>query len=375
MYKSTANISKTLGDFKLKDKMFRYSSFVPRLYNYCKSLGFEAGKIMPSRAFCSDESQGYPIILICKHFGTFPFNHGRVGGIVATDRHGPHAEHGKDMIIIQASHVGYDPGSNQFGVYRRLCTEHSEMSSSCGKVDAVLGWYQAEYQFAKNNILIEHRGDDCFIIIDNQLLNEKRDEGLFLHLDKLIETNSSEFIAEESHSTSKCFKASAEIQAQCKNIKNKEPIGKFLLPEFFYYKNEIEKDIEGHSRLEHNLFDVMPWIVASESPLLDAAKVNTQVEFDRAFRTIVKEKGYQGKRIIYISGLNIDISPQQNQIFPLTKFIPWAAFIKNEDGSQKIIEQNELYAILKEQSEDNPEQIDMEEAIEVMEKVEEIKIF
>ena len=65
-------------------------------------------RIMPSRAFCSDENQGYPIILIAKHFGSFPFNHGRVGVIVVTDRHGPHAHHGKDMVIIQASHVGYE---------------------------------------------------------------------------------------------------------------------------------------------------------------------------------------------------------------------------------------------------------------------------
>ena len=47
-------------------------------------------------------------ILITKHFGTFPFNHGRVGGVIATDRHGPHSEHGKDLLIIHASHVGYD---------------------------------------------------------------------------------------------------------------------------------------------------------------------------------------------------------------------------------------------------------------------------
>lgn len=55
-----------------------------QLYNLCKSLGFEAGNIMPSRAFCSDESQGYPITLIAKHFGTFPFNHGMVGGVIAS---------------------------------------------------------------------------------------------------------------------------------------------------------------------------------------------------------------------------------------------------------------------------------------------------
>lgn len=34
----------------------RYSRFMPRLYNLAISLGFEPGKIIPSRAFCSDES-------------------------------------------------------------------------------------------------------------------------------------------------------------------------------------------------------------------------------------------------------------------------------------------------------------------------------
>lgn len=45
-----------LDEFKLDGMMIRYSQFVPRLYNFCLSLGMEAGKIMPSQAFCSDES-------------------------------------------------------------------------------------------------------------------------------------------------------------------------------------------------------------------------------------------------------------------------------------------------------------------------------
>ena len=106
MYNTSSNPLATMASFQIKGRMLRYSVFIPKLYNLCKSLGFEAGKIMPSRAFCSDESQGYPIILIAKHFSTFPFNHGRVGGVVATDRHAPHADHGQDLVIIQASHVG-----------------------------------------------------------------------------------------------------------------------------------------------------------------------------------------------------------------------------------------------------------------------------
>ncbi len=50
-------------DFQIGERAMRYSLFAPRLYNYCLSLGFQRARMMPSRAFCSDESQGYPVIL------------------------------------------------------------------------------------------------------------------------------------------------------------------------------------------------------------------------------------------------------------------------------------------------------------------------
>ena len=47
-----------MADFHVADHVMRYSQFVPRLYNLCKSLGFDAGRIMPSRAFCSTDCCG-----------------------------------------------------------------------------------------------------------------------------------------------------------------------------------------------------------------------------------------------------------------------------------------------------------------------------
>jgi len=163
MFAANTNIQSVINEFRI-DSMMRYSQFVPRLYNLCKSLGYTAGHIMPSRAFCSDENQGYPIILIAKHFGTFPFNHGMVGGIVASDRHGAHAHHGKDLVIIQASHVGYDPDSKTFGTYRRINTTDDDASVTCGKVGAVIDWYQEEYRFAQNNIYLGREGDDYLVM-------------------------------------------------------------------------------------------------------------------------------------------------------------------------------------------------------------------
>lgn len=363
-------------NFAIEGMMMRYSVFVPRLYNFCKSLGFSPGKILPSRAFCSDESQGFPVILIAKHFGSFPFNHGQVGGIVATDRHAPHADHGKDMVIIQASHVGYVPDSASFGYYRRLQTEHMDTSSSCGKIDSVLKWYQDEYRFAEENILLEKDDGACFVTIDNQLLNNDRNEGIFLHLEKIISEQNKAHV--RSYSTSKRFIISdafhQELAGNGMIMGDRQPIADKLTAPYFHFRRNILGDVEGQSHLERNLLPAMPSIVTSKAPLLTAAIVNTQIEFDRTFRTIVKDHGYLGKNVLFISGLNIDISPNPGQMFPLTKFVPWAAYIQNSDGSGYTLEQDELVAKLKSQSQDNPDQVYLEDAINEMVAAKEIHV-
>jgi hypothetical protein len=377
MFSSSSNLQSVIGDFHI-DNMMRYSLFVPRLYNLCKSLGFEAGKIMPSRAFCSDESQGFPIILIAKHFGTFPFNHGLVGGIVATDRHGPHADHGKDLVIIQASHVGYDPDMKTFGIYRRLQTEANESSDSCGKIGDVLNWYRDEYAFACENIFLGKSGDQYSVTIDNQLLNESRPAGLFLNLDRIVRQEHGNPQPVRTLSTARSYLAADSLvkmlPAELWADGDETAIGNHLVPGLFRFKRDVGGDTEGQSHLEQNLLNPMPWIVTSASPLLVAAQVNTQAEFDRAFRSIVKEKRYRDKRMIFVSCLNIDISPREGQIFPLTKCVPWAAYIQDGQGNHYTLEQAELTAQLMEQSTDNPEQIDLEDAIRKMEDEQEIRI-
>ncbi|GMQ89017.1 MAG: hypothetical protein BMS9Abin09_0462 [Gammaproteobacteria bacterium] len=377
MFAANSNIQSVISEFRI-DTMMRYSQFVPRLYNLCKSLGFKAGHIMPSRAFCSDENQGYPIILIAKHFGTFPFNHGMVGGIVASDRHGAHAHHGRDLVIIQASHVGYDPDSKTFGTYRRINTADDDATVTCGKVGAVIEWYQEEYRFAQNNIYLGRDGDNYLVTIDNQLLHEDREQGLFLHLDRLVRHDNGGPMPLRVQSTSHIYQASPELReslpADAWPANDRLRIGHYLSPELFKFRRTIEGDLEGRSHLEQNLINPMPWIVTSTEPLLVAAQVNTQAEFDRAFRTIVREKEYQGKKVLFIACINIDISPREGLLFPLTKCVPWAAYIQDGAGGSRTLEQDEIVSLLRQQSTENPDQIDLEDAIQQMEKIKEIKI-
>ncbi|MCK5263419.1 MAG: hypothetical protein KAJ92_07010, partial [Gammaproteobacteria bacterium] len=118
----------------------------------------------------------------------------------------------------------------------------------------------------------------------------------------------------------------------------------------------------------------MPWIIGSKSPALTAAQVNSQMEFDRTFRTIVKEKAYRNKKVVFISGVHIDVSPREGQLFPLTKFVPWAAYIQNEDGKGYTLEQQELYEALNSQSAENPHKIDLTAAIHQMEDEPEVRL-
>ncbi len=365
--------------FEIKGMMMSYNVFIPRLYNWCKSLNFEAGKIMPSRAFCADESQGYPIIMIAKHFGTFPFNHGRAGGIVATDRHGPHGPHGENLVIIQASHVGYDPQTKQFGHYRRLQTNNAVCSPSCGKIDHTLEWYQNEYQFAQQNIRLHNQDNQECITIDNQLLRENREEGLFLNLETLIKPNSDkQYVPIKRLSTAKVYVASSafvsSIGKSAFHADMPQIIGENLKANTFYFQRQISQTEEGAQHLERNLLAHMPQVITSTFPLLVAAQLNTQIEFDRTFRTIVKEHSYQSKKVLFVAGLNIDISPEMEQIFPLTKFVPWAAYFQDSDGNYTTFEQPELMQALKQQSTENPDQIDLEDAIQHMTKAKEVII-
>jgi len=352
------------------DGVMHYGNFVPRLYNLCRSLDFTPGKIMPARAFCADENQGYPLIQLTKHFGTFLFNHGRAGGILATDRHAPHAHHGKDLLILQASHVGYDPETGQFGTYRRIHTEHKQCPPTCGKINSIIRPYQDEYRFATENILLRSRGDDFLMTIDNQLLKLARTEGLFLKMDDFIAAHGDNtWQRVEVHSTAKTYRllqtAVDRLGAELFPSEGAVSIGTNLPADWFYYKRDPESVNKG-KQLDVNLFTVMPQIVTAPAPMLAAAQVNTMAEFDSTFRTIVKTNAYQAQKVLLVSGINIDISPNHDEVFPLTKFVPWAAYYKDEHGVGQVWEQKELVERLLAQPLDNPEQIDLEEAIATM---------
>ena len=236
-----------------------------------------------------------------------------------------------------------------------------------------------QYAFAKENIFLHRQNQDFLVTIDNYTLSENTNEGLFVNLDKFVAVGGhGGFRPRQSYSTSNCYVASAEFRKLLGDSawpnKGREPIGERLLPELIGFKRHSSEDPETHGLLEENMLIPMPWIVSSAFPLLTAARANIQCEFDRTYRTLLNSHVYEGKRLLFISGLNVDISPQPDQVFPSTTFVPWAAYIHDPKGKSSVLEQQDLLGRLLEQREDNPDEVDLEVAIQHMKDVEEIKI-
>ena len=83
---------------------------------------------------------------------------------------------------------------------------------------------------------------------------------------------------------------------------------------------------------------------------------------------------YISKRVVFISGLNIDISPYEIEAFPLTTFVPWAAFVQEPNDHCYVMEQREVVDCLLDQKADNPDEVYLETAIQKMKETRKIEI-
>ena len=144
-----------------------------------------------------------------------------------------------------------------------------------------------------------------------------------------------------------------------------ESIGAHLDGDLFYFREDFHEKDES-ILLERNLIEFMPNIVTSRNPQLRAAKINIQLEFARTVESIRRGDEYDGKNLLYIAGLNIDISEYEG--FPATTyFVPWAAHVQLKDSTPAEyvhpIEQDRIFELLMAQDDVNPEQADLKDQI------------
>jgi len=238
----------------------------------------------------------------------------------------------------------------------------------------VLHWYHDEYQRARELIRFGKLDGEAVVYLDNQYLDDRRTEGLFPKLDQLVEGADDPV---KALATSKAYLASQRLRDRLPADRwqdESQALGAQLTADLFSFRKQLSQDPEEHDILEMELFPAMPALVTSAHPALDAARFVTQVEFDRCYRSILREPAYTNKNLLFISGVNIDVSPRAGFPFPLIKFVPWAAYAALRDGRKFLLEQAELNEQLRNQSPDNPDRLSFDDSIRRMADAEEIRL-
>ena len=344
-----------------------YQELAPRLYNMAQGLGLPAKRIHLASALCADEEQGYIQLLLTKHFGVFPTDLAHSDGTLNRRALLQLAAVAGDIVIVQASHVGYSPKRPGYSRCSRVDSGIDTQLSCCLSVSRGLEWYSREYRFAQRQIRVR-RGEQGFqVIIDNELLDQQRNHGLFLNLAQLIASDDQGGILPPiaMRSTSQVFAAGEALSARLSADEvdgDEQVIGTRLGPsQFCYHPPPPGEDIQG--RIMTNLADDIQQIVTADNPMVCAAQANLLAEFDHNCRFILKQEAFNGRRIIYLAGLNLDIVGDQGLHFPRSRFIPWAVYIQKGDNHNHVLEQEQTLAELRRHSSDNPDQLNIDAAI------------
>jgi len=196
--------------------------------------------------------------------------------------------------------------------------------------------------------------------------------GLVLNLENIVKPNSDGKIepiaaisTSQTYEVSEKFRKKIDATGYVWKEGDGEKIGAHLSSDLFYFREDFHEQDES-ILLEKNLIEFMPTIVTSPAPPLRAAKVNIQLEFASTMESIRRGTEYAGKNLLYIAGLNIDIS--EHEEYPATTyFVPWAAYIQLKDGTPAEyahpVEQDRLFELVMAQESENPEQADLKEQI------------
>ncbi len=335
--------------------------------------------ILPSRAVCSDESEAQVIYSLAACFGNNPFNFGRVGGVIATDRTPAAAHHGQDIVLVAATHVGYDPSQEninaRFGrMYRpRMGLEKNNMhaySTCCGKLTGVIGPFLKLYKLASGRKISlfkkEFNNKERYCISINDHLLSQKGEAFVLNLNMsiMVKHKNNMPVVLEGRANSTVFEASDELSNSLKSkgfvfSAEPRPIGNYLSAKYFSFEqSNIPMKEDGSHLLLKNLLPYMNLIVSHPIPELAAANIAIAHEFTKTvtiFRRKQKELDIENKSILLIAGIDLNVFDhelaKENPLLGYqVYFCPFAAYFKSrEDSYGKVFEKEEILKLLNSQ--------------------------
>jgi hypothetical protein len=307
----------------IRGRMIPFKEFLPRLKNYCLSLGF----IKPTvETLQSPTAQA-----------VMPKN---------------------DSIILLSTRVPYEPSWGVYeGLPRPLIHERTEHHPE-GTTSNYIAPYLQQYRFAQQHIHLVGKEDDlCRITLPQDFVTSgKEHDGMKLRIlrEKIVDLDGDGYFSPLSTSdTSITYRISEQFRQLLKEkgftwlSGRGRRIGTFLTEDLFEFaKGKNEKTSQ--SAFVETLLPVMNHIVTNENPQLQAALFHLQNEFSRTVDALQSTDRQQDSlNLLCIAGLDIDVAAFKGR--GQRYFVPWAAFCQQGRKQQvdaRQLKQDDLFVAL-----------------------------
>lgn len=307
----------------IRGRMIPFNEFLPRLKNYCLSLGFIKPIVQTPESPTAQP--------------TFIKN---------------------DSVIILSTRVPYEPSWGVYGgLPRPLIHERTEHHLE-GTTSYFIAPYLQQYQFAQQHIYLACKEDDQYLItLPQELIKSRKNhdgKNLKILLEKIIEVDLDGHFSPFSISdTSITFRISEQFLQLLKEKRftwlsgRGQRIGKFLTEDLFEFAEE-KKENGRQSEFVETLLPAMNHIVTNENPQLQAALFHLHNEFSRTADAVQStDRQQESLNLLCIAGLDIDVAAFKGR--GKRYFVPWAAFCQQgrtqqEDARQ--LKQDDLFVAL-----------------------------
>jgi hypothetical protein len=327
--------------------MISSREFLPRLKNYCLSLGFK------KPIFLTPESSAAFDLLGDGHAASIF----AAKNIICPEN---------DSVTLLATRVSYNPN---WGVYGGLPRPLIHETADCrmeGTIANFIAPYLAQYQFAQNHIyLVCHATDQYLITLPLDLIHTGQENAgvkLKILLDKMVELDEQgDYSPHSVYDSLVSFRLSEQFLHFLKennfpwSTVKKQRIGRFLTPDLFVFAGSRQAGKDGNSggnggrgTFAETLQPVINDIITNDHPQLLAAMIHLQSEFSQ----IVDEMQHScaekdSENLLCIAGLDIDLGAFGGS--GERYFVPWAACLHRagtDDALMHQLEQDDLFVAL-----------------------------
>lgn len=310
----------------IKGRLIPYEEFLPRLKNFCLSLGFT--KTITLRSKTPPLQEGLAVDTADSSWAV----------------HSSPGSADQDGVILLSTRVPYEPDWGVYGGLPRPLIHEQVDRRNEGTVAQFIAPYLRQYHFAQNHIYLNRKETGEYLVtLPADLIGEESNDGgktLHIRLDKFAEPDATGnfvpvMITDSflSFHLSQQFLHSLRANGFSWEAGKFQRIGALLSADLFIFKKGHKMTTGtgrsggdgSESTFVKTLMPVMNRIVTHANPQLRAAIIHLKNEFNRLVdeihHTQVEDKA---ANLLCVAGLDIDVASFKGR--GQHYFVPWAVY-------------------------------------------------